>query len=145
MAYDDVQSSSVAPEGVQPGSCASADDAFQGVSALTLTVADMGRSVGFYRSLGLRLLYGGPDAAFTSFRLGRSFLNLQAGDPPPAPQGWGRAVIWVDDTDALYERLGAAGIATETAPRDAPWGERYFHVRDPDGHELSFAHPLEGS
>ena len=26
-------------------------------------------------------------------------------------------------------------------PRDAPWGERYFHMRDPDGHELSSARP----
>jgi catechol-2,3-dioxygenase len=23
------------------------------------------------------------------------------------------------------------------------WGERYFHMSDPDGHELSFAYPLE--
>ena len=22
------------------------------------------------------------------------------------------------------------------------WGERYFHIADPDGHELSFAKPL---
>jgi uncharacterized glyoxalase superfamily protein PhnB len=29
-----------------------------------------------------------------------------------------------------------------TGPRDATWGERYFHVTDPDGHELSFARPL---
>jgi uncharacterized glyoxalase superfamily protein PhnB len=28
------------------------------------------------------------------------------------------------------------------APSDAPWGERYFHIRDPDGHELSFARRL---
>jgi uncharacterized glyoxalase superfamily protein PhnB len=28
------------------------------------------------------------------------------------------------------------------APSDAPWGERYFHVRDPAGHELSFARLL---
>jgi uncharacterized glyoxalase superfamily protein PhnB len=27
-------------------------------------------------------------------------------------------------------------------PHDAEWGERYFHVTDPDGHELSFAWPL---
>jgi len=27
-------------------------------------------------------------------------------------------------------------------PRDASWGERYFHMPDPDGHELSFARPL---
>ncbi|MEE9270499.1 MAG: VOC family protein, partial [Candidatus Krumholzibacteria bacterium] len=24
----------------------------------------------------------------------------------------------------------------------AEWGERYFHITDPDGHELSFARPL---
>jgi len=28
------------------------------------------------------------------------------------------------------------------APRDAAWGERFFHLTDPDGHELSFAWPL---
>jgi hypothetical protein len=28
-------------------------------------------------------------------------------------------------------------------PRDASWGERYFYVLDPDGHELSFAQPLQ--
>jgi hypothetical protein len=27
-------------------------------------------------------------------------------------------------------------------PRDAAWGERYFHMPDPDGHELSFARPI---
>jgi hypothetical protein len=27
-------------------------------------------------------------------------------------------------------------------PRDAEWGERYFHLHDPDGHELSFAQPV---
>ena len=31
---------------------------------------------------------------------------------------------------------------TSTTPRDAEWGERYFHLTDPDGHELSFARPL---
>jgi uncharacterized glyoxalase superfamily protein PhnB len=27
-------------------------------------------------------------------------------------------------------------------PQDASWGERYFHLPDPDGHELSFARPI---
>ena len=35
-----------------------------------------------------------------------------------------------------------SGLAPEAAPRDADWGERYFHLTDPDGHELSFARPL---
>jgi uncharacterized glyoxalase superfamily protein PhnB len=34
------------------------------------------------------------------------------------------------------------GDEPETAPRDADWGERFFHLIDPDGHELSFARSL---
>jgi hypothetical protein len=30
-------------------------------------------------------------------------------------------------------------------PPDAGWGERYFHMRNPDGHELCFARPLLSS
>ena len=37
----------------------------------------------------------------------------------------------------------AAGYQIEAPPRDAEWGERFFHLTDPDGHELSFAWPLK--
>jgi uncharacterized glyoxalase superfamily protein PhnB len=30
-------------------------------------------------------------------------------------------------------------------PRNAEWGERYFHLTDTDGHELSFAQPLRSA
>jgi uncharacterized glyoxalase superfamily protein PhnB len=40
------------------------------------------------------------------------------------------------------ETFDRPGIQAER-PRDAPWGERYFHMRDPDGHELSFARPYQ--
>ena len=41
-------------------------------------------------------------------------------------------------------RLARRGArpTTPVCPRDAEWGERYFHIADPDGHELSFAKPL---
>ncbi len=41
-----------------------------------------------------------------------------------------------------YASVIAAGYRPDTAPRDAEWGERFFHLTDPDGHELSFAWPL---
>ena len=44
--------------------------------------------------------------------------------------------------DALYGRAMHAGHSPQASPRDAEWRERYFHLRDPDGHELSFAAPL---
>jgi len=48
----------------------------------------------------------------------------------------------VDDVDAQHARAVAAGLTPDFAPRDASWGERYFHITDPDGHEISFAHLL---
>lgn len=114
----------------------------QSISALTLATADMAASVAFYRALGFVLLYGGPEAAFTSFRVGPGYLNLQAVAEPPSTE-WGRAVLWVDDVDAMHARAVAAGFEPEAPPADAPWGERYFHLRDPSGHELSFARPLD--
>lgn len=112
----------------------------QCISAVTLFTADMARAVRFYRTLGFPLRYGGVSSDFTSFCVGPGFLNLAPGRPPE--RLWGRTILYVSDVDAMYQRLQDAGIRTETAPADAPWGERYFHVRDPDGHELSFARPL---
>jgi uncharacterized glyoxalase superfamily protein PhnB len=48
----------------------------------------------------------------------------------------------VADVDALYDRALATGYQPATVPRDAECGERFFHLVDPDGHELSFAKPL---
>jgi uncharacterized glyoxalase superfamily protein PhnB len=44
--------------------------------------------------------------------------------------------------DAFWRHLKEKGFDPEI-PRDASWGERYFHMLDPDGHELSFARPLQ--
>jgi uncharacterized glyoxalase superfamily protein PhnB len=44
----------------------------------------------------------------------------------------------------MYDRARRAGFTPSTSPTDATWGERYFHILDPDGHELSFARPLPG-
>ena len=101
----------------------------------------MARSVAFYEALGFRRLYGGPTERFTSFAVGTSYLNLTT---ESAPAGWwGRAIFYVGDVDAFHAGALAAGLTPLFSPRDASWGERYFHMRDPDGHELSFARPLE--
>ncbi len=47
----------------------------------------------------------------------------------------------MDNADAYQLSLTAAGLQAEQ-PRDVPWGERYFHLTDPDEHELSFAQLL---
>ena len=114
----------------------------QCISAITLAVADMGRSVVFYRDqVGLPLLYGGEAAGFTSFSVGPGYLNLIAS--PREAMWWGRVILHVDDVDEMHRRLLRSGLTPEAEPADARWGERYFHITDPDGHELSFARPLD--
>ncbi|MFE3544166.1 VOC family protein [Nocardia sp. NPDC059177] len=42
-------------------------------------------------------------------------------------------VFVVDDIDAEYARLSAAGVPIETPIETEEWGERYFQMTDPNG------------
>ncbi len=72
------------------------------ISAITIKVNDMARSVHFYnRLLGLKVLYGGENAYFSSLQtlpLGAkdTILNLEKGQVTPA---WGRIIFYVEDVD----------------------------------------------
>ena len=113
------------------------------ISAVTFRVSNMKVSVQFYRDvLGMELLYGGEGATFTSLQArdaDSAILNLEQGE---RVNGWGRLIFHVADVDALWRRFDELGFEPEK-PRNASWGERYFHMPDPDGHELSFARPLK--
>jgi catechol 2,3-dioxygenase-like lactoylglutathione lyase family enzyme len=112
------------------------------ISAVTFRVANMKESVRFYRDvLGMELLYGGEGAGFSSLRAKdaqSAVLNLEQGD---GVTRWGRLIFYVTDVNAIWTHLKESGFDPEI-PRNASWGERYFHMPDPDGHELSFARPL---
>jgi len=112
------------------------------ISAITFRVLNMKVSLQFYRNvLGMELIYGGEHGSFSSLRASNSesaILNPELGVTVPQ---WGRLIFHVSDVDALWTHLREKGFDPEI-PRDASWGERYFHMLDPDGHELSFARPL---
>jgi catechol 2,3-dioxygenase-like lactoylglutathione lyase family enzyme len=112
------------------------------ISAVTLRVSNMTESVRFYRDvLGIELLYGGEGTRFSSLHARdaqSAILNLEQGE---AATRWGRLIFYVTDVDALWTHLKESGFDPEI-PRNASWGERYFHMPDPDGHELSFARRL---
>ena len=112
------------------------------ISAMTLRVTNMRNSVRFYRDvLGMELLYGEERAGFTSLRAKdaqSAILNLEEGD---AVTDWGRLIFYVSDVDRFWAYLKEQGLRPQR-PQDASWGERYFHLSDPDGHELSFARSI---
>lgn len=107
----------------------------------SIATHDMSHAVHFYRALGLRSFTvvrrlnsraSGRERAFSISLRGRG-----------AKPGLGGASLSVIPTPTLSMRaVIAAGYRPKSAPRDDKWGERYFHLTDPDGHQASFASPL---
>lgn len=112
------------------------------ISAITLKVANMEVSVRFYRDvLGMELAYGGAEAYFSSLRTTDAELPILNLEQDRAATRWGRIIFHVSDVDLFWRYLIESGFDPER-PQDPSWGERYFHMHDPDGYELSFARPL---
>lgn len=61
---------------------------------------------------------------------------------------FGRIIFHTEDVDKLYSYMKSNHnisniVSFENEPSDALWGERYFHIREPDGYQLSFAMPIK--
>jgi catechol 2,3-dioxygenase-like lactoylglutathione lyase family enzyme len=110
----------------------------EGISAVTLVTHDMPRAVRFHRALGFEVAHGGEASAFTSLRGGSGHLNLVARPAERRWRWWGRVIFHVADVDAFHGRALAAGCRPSTAPRDAEWGERFFHLALPGQKQAGF-------
>ena len=119
------------------------------ISAVTLLVSDMKRSVNFYSKIpNFKIVFGGSDSQFTSFLIddvANSYLNLKLNETHSTD--FGRIIFHTDDVDELFaymrddETISVLG-KLESKPQDASWGERFFHMLDPDGYKMSFATPI---
>ncbi len=112
----------------------------QHLTAVNLAVQDMAQSVDFYRKLGLELLYGGEHSSFTAFRASEGYINLRLISSQVGRRS-SRIILLVEEVDSLYGKLKERGLEPES-PRDGDPGERFFYLKDPDGHELSFVRLL---
>jgi catechol 2,3-dioxygenase-like lactoylglutathione lyase family enzyme len=127
------------------------------ISAVTLLIKNMKMSCSFYSEIpGFKLVYGGSsNDTFTTFEIGehipKDYLNLELYDTTTtnyARKHFGRIIFHTEDVDKLYLYMKSNSnfsniISFEDEPRDASWGERYFHIREPDGYQLSFAMPIK--
>jgi catechol 2,3-dioxygenase-like lactoylglutathione lyase family enzyme len=62
-------------------------------------------------------------------------------------EDFGRVIFHTENVDRLYSYMKqdeyiSKSIVFENEPTNAPWGERFFHIREPNGYQLSFAQPL---
>ena len=74
------------------------------ISAVTLLVSNMKRSVDFYSKIpDFKIVYGGSEAQFTSFLIDnavKSYLNLKLNKTHSTD--FGRIIFYTDDVDELF-------------------------------------------
>lgn len=119
-------------------------------TAIGFAVADLARSLEFYRALGLDVPDGVEAAPHAEIPLApgvRLLLDTHesiAGfDPGFTPENGGHGSLAFEcadpaGVDEAYERMIAAGAESHLAPWDAVWGQRYAVVLDPDGNGVDF-------
>jgi catechol 2,3-dioxygenase-like lactoylglutathione lyase family enzyme len=114
------------------------------LNAIGITVADMARSIAFYRVLGLDVpetpdeghvdapLPNGVRLMLDSEEVVRSFM-------PEWQRVDGNQIALAfecsspAEVDEIYARVVAAGFPGHKEPWDAFWGQRYAVIPDPDG------------
>jgi hypothetical protein len=121
-----------------------------------------------FKDTRFRLTYGGgPSDSFTTFEIGEgsktTCLNLEriedddegSSDFSKKPnlgktkgsRDFGRIIFHTENVDKLYSYMKhdeyiSKSIVFENEPTNAPWRERYFHIRESNGYQSSFAQPL---
>lgn len=121
---------------------------------VALTVDDFERALAFYGdALGLHRIadWSSDRGRVVVLDAGRATLELldeaqaelvDAIEAGNRVAGRVRLAVEVADSDAVAERLVAAGAQRVAAPVTTPWGDRNARVRAPDGMQLTlFATP----
>ena len=120
---------------------------------MAVSATDLSRAVAFYELLGFRFPPLEPgtqhieaDAGVRLMIDDAAFLAQLHGEPPRPGNTAGFALLLGSpaEVDAAAARVEDAGHAVVTPPYDAPWGQRYATVADPDGYRTDLFCPLPG-
>lgn len=107
----------------------------------TLRVRDVVAAAEFYdQRLGFRVSFTwGEPPTMAGMALGKTQMFLEQGDPSPEASS---VYFIVGDADELFEFHRANGVEIVVTPEDREYGLRDYSVRDLDGHQLTFGHPI---
>jgi catechol 2,3-dioxygenase-like lactoylglutathione lyase family enzyme len=116
-----------------------------------ITVKDLGKSLSFYRTLGLAIPEGQDNEHHVEFTSENGYsigfipeTTMLHSDPTwVAPTGNNRISLQFAcgspaEVDETYNKLIAAGHKSFKEPWDAFWGQRFAQVLDPDGNNVGF-------
>jgi uncharacterized glyoxalase superfamily protein PhnB len=125
------------------------------IYAVAVSAHDLGRARVLYELLGFRF----PDTASDDPHLeavddsgvrlmidDASFMTDLYGEPPRPGTiaGFAMRASAPDQVDRTVAGIVAAGHTVVKQPYDAPWGQRYATVADPDGYRVDVFCPLAG-
>lgn len=115
------------------------------ITNLVLWVQENKLSEKFYKKLGFTVEQSDDEHSLVSlggFKLDLVSMRDQepfTRDSMSGDKGRGVYIyISVEDVDAKYEQLATKGLRPATQPKDWPWGNREFILKDPDGYKLCF-------
>jgi uncharacterized glyoxalase superfamily protein PhnB len=74
--------------------------------------------------------------------LHRVLAELKLASPRSLAASSSGLVVYVENVDAHYERARSQNAPIESEPKDMPYGQREYGVRDLEGHRWWFATPL---
>ncbi|MER5948709.1 VOC family protein [Streptomyces sp. NPDC001904] len=111
------------------------------LDAIGVGTSDLAASLAFYRLLGLAFPEGAEQQPHVEAETAGGIRLMFDPDESAADQGRGRIALAFHcgdaaGVDAAYEKVTAAGHHGESKPFDAPWGQRYAVVHDPDGNQI---------
>lgn len=117
------------------------------VSGITCYVSDVDKTIKFYETLGFQ--FKKKEAAHATAYLNWfwiDFIPINKENKPAFQKeanldnkGAGLYLyVSVDNVDDYYKDLLNKGLKPSSEPKDWPWGNREFVIRDPDGYKLVF-------
>jgi predicted enzyme related to lactoylglutathione lyase len=121
------------------------------IAAVAVSATDLARTAAFYELLGFTFPPVEDDTVHLespgAVRLmidSAALLTELNGEPPRPGTSSGFALLAASpaEVDDAVARVGGAGHTVVHQPFDAPWGQRYATVADPDGWRLDVYCPL---
>ena len=117
------------------------------VAGVVCYVKDLKKTAEFYKALGFTVTQN--DEEKIAVRLNWFWLDFMPQDKESKDEfkreaqfptkGAGQYLyISVEDVDEFYKGVLDKGLEPSSEPRDWPWGNREFVLRDPDGYKLVF-------
>jgi catechol 2,3-dioxygenase-like lactoylglutathione lyase family enzyme len=124
------------------------------LQTIGIIVTDMGKTLNFYRTLGLpvpegldkefNVDYETPGGIVLGFLLEAAARQADPNFKTPIVGQSMNLQFMVDsvtEVDTVYNRLVEAGYESYAEPWDAFWGQRFGRVKDPDGRIVNiYAH-----